>query len=142
MGAGDRQGLLCGMSGLLPMPCSGGLDEMDSKCLSGFASLTTLSKLFFLAWSEGWLPCGLVYAALALTLTTGEISKCAITMFSFGLSTLPAVMGIGIITSVVTRFSRIQSFKELIGLAVVCLALMAALPWLNPMVIIITHTTH
>ncbi|MBK8815258.1 MAG: sulfite exporter TauE/SafE family protein [Methylococcaceae bacterium] len=96
--------------------------------------------LFGLVW--GWLPCGLVYTALALSLTTGDVAKSAITMFSFGLGTLPAVMGIGIMTSILTRLSRMQRFKQLIGLFMITLALLAALPWLNPMAIITTHTAH
>ncbi len=96
--------------------------------------------LFGLVW--GWLPCGLVYTALALALTTGDIAKSAITMFSFGLGTLPAVMGIGIMTSVLTRLSRMQRFKQVVGLFMITLALLAAAPWLNPMAIITTHTAH
>jgi len=96
--------------------------------------------LFGMVW--GWLPCGLVYTALALALTTGDVTKSALTMFSFGLGTLPAVMGIGIMTSVLTRLSRMQRFKQVVGLFMILLALLAAMPWLNPMAIITTHTNH
>lgn len=96
--------------------------------------------LFGLVW--GWLPCGLVYTALALALTTGDIAKSAITMFAFGIGTLPAVMGIGIMTNILTRLSRMQRFKQVIGLFMIALALLAAMPWLNPMAIITTHTNH
>ncbi len=96
--------------------------------------------LFGLIW--GWLPCGLVYTALALALTTGDIAKSAITMFAFGIGTLPAVMGVGIMTSILTRLSRMQRFKQVIGLFMIALALFAAMPWLNPMAIITTHTNH
>jgi len=87
----------------------------------------------------GWLPCGLVYAALALAATAGDVSKSALTMLSFGLGTLPAVMGVGIMTGVLTRLSRMQRFKQAIGLFMIALALLAALPWLNPLAIT-THT--
>jgi len=100
----------------------------------------TQAFLFGIIW--GWLPCGLVYTALALALTTGDIAKSALTMFSFGLGTLPAVMGIGIMTNALTRLSRIQRFKQLVGLFMIALGLLAALPWLNPMAIITTHTNH
>lgn len=96
--------------------------------------------LFGIVW--GWLPCGLVYSALALALTTADVAKSAITMFSFGLGTLPAVMGIGIMTSLLTRLSRMQRFKQAVGLFMITLALLAAMPWLNPMAIITTHTAH
>jgi sulfite exporter TauE/SafE len=100
----------------------------------------TQAFLFSMVW--GWLPCGLVYTALALALTTGDVSKSALTMLSFGLGTLPAVMGVGIMTSVLTRLSRMQRFKQVVGLFLIALALLAAMPWLNPMTIITTHTNH
>lgn len=96
----------------------------------------TQAYLFGMVW--GWLPCGLVYAALALAATAGDVGKSALTMLSFGLGTLPAVMGVGIMTGILTRLSRMQRFKQAIGLFMIALALLAALPWLNPMAI----TTH
>ncbi len=96
--------------------------------------------LFGMVW--GWLPCGLVYTALALALTTGDVIKSALTMLSFGLGTLPAVMGVGIMTSALTRLSRMQRFKQGVGLCLILIALLAALPWLNPMAIITTHSVH
>jgi sulfite exporter TauE/SafE len=91
----------------------------------------TQAFCFGMIW--GWLPCGLIYAALALAATTGNIMQSALTMFSFGLGTLPAVMGVGIMTSLLTRLSRIQHFKHAIGLLFILFALLAAFPWLNPM---------
>lgn len=91
----------------------------------------TQAYLFGMVW--GWLPCGLVYAALALAATAGDVEKSALTMLSFGLGTLPAVMGVGIMTGILTRLSRMQRFKQAIGLFMIMLALLAALPWLNPM---------
>jgi uncharacterized protein len=96
----------------------------------------TQAYLFGMVW--GWLPCGLVYTALALAATAGDILHSALTMLSFGLGTLPAVMGVGIMTGVLMRLSRMQYFKQVIGLLMIGLALVAALPWLNPY----TLTTH
>jgi sulfite exporter TauE/SafE len=93
--------------------------------------------LFGVVW--GWLPCGLVYTALALAATAGDVSKSALTMLAFGLGTLPAVMGVGIMTHVLTRLSRMQRFKQAIGLFMIILALLAALPWLNPMAFTTQH---
>jgi sulfite exporter TauE/SafE len=87
--------------------------------------------LFGMVW--GWLPCGLVYAALALAAATGNSLKSSLTMFAFGLGTLPAVMGIGIMTATLTKLARMRHFKKLIGLFIIILALFAAMPWLNPM---------
>jgi len=43
----------------------------------------------------GWLPCGLVYAALALALASGGVLQGALTMLAFGLGTLPALISLG-----------------------------------------------
>ena len=43
----------------------------------------------------GWLPCGLVYAALALALVSGGGMAGALTMLAFGLGTLPALITLG-----------------------------------------------
>ncbi|MSP27092.1 MAG: sulfite exporter TauE/SafE family protein [Methylococcales bacterium] len=91
----------------------------------------THAYLFGMVW--GWLPCGLVYSALALAATAGDVARSALLMLAFGVGTLPAVMGVGIMTSILTRLSRTQRFKQIIGLFMIALALLAALPWLNPM---------
>ncbi|MEQ1486701.1 sulfite exporter TauE/SafE family protein [Methyloglobulus sp.] len=75
----------------------------------------------------------LILRKLALALTTDEVTKSALTMLSFGLCTLPAMMGVGIMTSVLTEISRIQRFKQAVSLFMILLALLAAAPWLNPM---------
>jgi sulfite exporter TauE/SafE len=91
----------------------------------------TQAFLFGMVW--GWLPCGLIYTALALAATTGELVESALTMLAFGLGTLPAVMGVGIMTTLLTRLSRAEHFKRVVGILFVAVALLAAFPWLNPM---------
>lgn len=91
----------------------------------------TQALLFGMIW--GWLPCGLIYTALTLAATTGNSLHSAITMFVFGLGTLPAVMGIGIITPLLTRLSKAQRFKHVVGILFLVIALLAAFPSLNPM---------
>jgi len=44
-------------------------------------------------------------------------------------------MGVGIMTGILTKLSRMQRFKQAIGLFMIALALLAAMPWLNPMAI-------
>jgi uncharacterized protein len=43
----------------------------------------------------GWLPCGLVYAALALAFVSGGAREGALSMLAFGVGTLPALMALG-----------------------------------------------
>lgn len=87
--------------------------------------------LFGMVW--GWLPCGLVYATLALAATSGDVLRSSLTMLSFGLGTLPAVIGIGIMTDVLTKLSGIKHFKLIAGLLLIFIALIAVFPQINPM---------
>ena len=87
--------------------------------------------LFGLVW--GWLPCGLVYAALALAATTGNAVHSGLTMLAFGLGTLPAVVGIGIMTGLLTRLAKVKRFKQAVGLLLILTALIAVFPEFNTM---------
>lgn len=93
----------------------------------------TLKQAFLFGMVWGWIPCGLVYTSLALAATTGDIVKSGLTMLFFGAGTLPAVMGVGIMTGILTRLSRMHRFKQVVGLLLIALAVFAAFPWLNPM---------
>ena len=88
--------------------------------------------VFGLIW--GWLPCGLVYTALALAATADSVFRSTVTMLAFGIGTLPAVAGVGIMTSLLVRLSRMNKFRQVTGITLILLALLAAFPWLNPMV--------
>ena len=50
---------------------------------------------FLLGTLWGWLPCGLVYAAVAWSLTTANALDAALLMLGFGLGTLPAMLLVG-----------------------------------------------
>jgi sulfite exporter TauE/SafE len=93
----------------------------------------TRTQAFFFGTIWGWLPCGLVYTALLTAATSGDVVKSTLTMLSFGLGTLPAVIGTGIMTNNLTRLSRMRRFKQIVGVLLILLALLAAFPWLNPM---------
>lgn len=51
-----------------------------------------ISKVFALGMLWGWLPCGLVYAALVGAASTGSGLSGALFMLCFGLGTLPALL--------------------------------------------------
>ncbi len=89
--------------------------------------------VFGMIW--GWLPCGLVYTALALAAATGDVVRSTFTMLAFGAGTLPAVIGVGIMTSWAVRLSRMRKFRQAAGITLIILAILAAFPWLNPMVL-------
>lgn len=92
----------------------------------------TLPQAFVFGMIWGWLPCGLVYAAITLAATAGNEIRGALTMLSFGVGTLPAVVGVGIMTSLMVKLSNMRSFRQIAGITLIALALLAAFPWLNP----------
>lgn len=94
----------------------------------------TLPKAYIFGMIWGWLPCGLVYTAVTLAATAGNEVRGALTMLAFGLGTLPAVVGVGIITSFMVRLSNMRKFRQVAGFLLILLALLAAFPWVNPMV--------
>lgn len=63
--------------------------------LSRLIQSATVSRMpmswFMVGMFNGLLPCGLVYAALALGLTSGNVVLSAGMMFAFGLGTIPAM---------------------------------------------------
>lgn len=42
--------------------------------------------------SNGLLPCGMVYAALAMAVVAGDVASATLTMFAFGMGTVPAML--------------------------------------------------
>jgi uncharacterized protein len=60
-----------------------------------FLPITRRRRAFAIGLLWGWLPCGLVYAALALALVSGGALEGALTMLAFGAGTLPALISLG-----------------------------------------------
>lgn len=56
----------------------------------------TVGQAFTVGIIWGWLPCGLVYSALATALTTGSTRAGAYVMLAFGLGTLPNLLLAGL----------------------------------------------
>jgi len=52
-------------------------------------------KQYLIGMIWGWLPCGLVYGALTTAATTGDATRGATFMLTFGAGTLPALLATG-----------------------------------------------
>ncbi len=76
---------------------------------------------FGLVW--GWLPCGLVYSTLLWTAAAGTALDGALYMALFGLGTLPAVVGAGLVTGWLGRVSRQIRVRQAVGLLLVAVAI-------------------
>lgn len=83
------------------------------------------SHAFFLGAVWGWLPCGLVYSALAISATMGDPVDSALVMLAFGAGTLPAVMGAGIFTGFLASLAKAKSLRQIAGVSIIVMALVA-----------------
>src|SRR5690606_9182129 len=54
----------------------------------------------------GFVPCGLVYAALVVAATSGSALSGALTMLAFGAGTLPVMVAVASVARGVARFRR------------------------------------
>lgn len=78
----------------------------------------TQATLAGLAW--GWIPCGMVYAALPLALVTGGALPGALVMLAFGLGTLPNLV---LVDVAATRLGASRAGRPAL----------AAWPWVRPL---------
>lgn len=69
-----------------------------------------------------FLPCGFTQSMQLLALSTGSPSKAALIMFVFALGTLPALLGIGAVTSV-AKGNALRRLSRAAGAAVVVIGL-------------------
>lgn len=115
-------------------PSLAGLDRLTHGLSGVFARLGTgpvaqASPLFAgLVW--GFVPCGMVYAALFYAMLSGSAVTGALIMAGFGLGTLPAVMSSAWGAGVFVRWARQARHRIGVGLAIVALGVVSAImPW-------------
>ncbi|NOR80869.1 MAG: sulfite exporter TauE/SafE family protein [Methyloprofundus sp.] len=85
--------------------------------------VATLPQAFMFGMVWGWIPCGLVYTALALAATSGDITTSTLIMLAFGLGTLPAVASTGIVSTFISRINNLHSAKQIVGMLLVLVAI-------------------
>lgn len=78
------------------------------------------AALFGAAW--GFLPCGLVYSALALASTSGTALQGGLVMFAFGAGTLPALLAMGVLADSVRALAKRGAVRRVAGVALVAFA--------------------
>ncbi len=83
-----------------------------------FLPARTIAQAFPLGLLWGWLPCGLVYSALASALTAGSAGRGAMMMLAFGLGTLPNLLLAGIFLARLNEFVHRSVMRTLSGLLV------------------------
>lgn len=71
----------------------------------------------------GWLPCGLVYSALATALATASAWQGGLAMLAFGLGTLPNLLLAGLLLARLQRFTRRPAVRIVSGVLVIACGL-------------------
>lgn len=69
-----------------------------------FMPVRSAGQALLLGMVWGWLPCGMVYAVLALALTSADVLSGGAIMLSFGVGTLPTMLVMGL---AFTRYGRL-----------------------------------
>lgn len=83
-----------------------------------FLPARTVAQAFPLGLLWGWLPCGLVYSALANALSAGSAWHGAGLMLAFGLGTLPNLLLAGIVLARFNQFVKKAWVRRISGILV------------------------
>ena len=94
-----------------------------------FLPARTVAQAFPLGMLWGWLPCGLVYSALATALSSGSAVRGGLCMLAFGLGTLPNLLLAGIVLARLNEFVRRPAVRTVAGLLVLGFGLHGLLGW-------------
>ena len=71
----------------------------------------TFRRAFGLGALWGWLPCGMVYAALTAAVATADPAEGALVMLAFGLGTVPNLVGIALAAGSIARAMRAKAVR-------------------------------
>jgi len=111
------------------------------KLIGGFKKLFQKSSylsLFYIGLLNGFLPCGPVYAAIALAIVGGSVVSGTIYMILFGLGTIPIMLSLSLIGHTISVSARnkirkiVPIFIVLIGLLFILRGLQLGIPYISP----------
>ncbi len=120
---------------------TGPLDNLLSgfrKLFGRFFGFRTYLSVWIIGLLNGFLPCGLVYIALAGALVSTSPSNGAIYMLFFGLGTMPALLSVSMVGNVISLAFRRSIQKKLpyliilIGVLFVLRGMNLGIPYISP----------
>lgn len=79
----------------------------------------SIPKAILLGLVWGWLPCGLVYSALAYAMAQGQAAGAGLVMLAFGLGTLPSVLATGLAAQQLGQWLRKPRVRWPLALAII-----------------------
>ena len=95
-------------------------------------------NLFVIGLLNGFLPCGLVYVAVAGALNTNDMAMGILYMLVFGLGTIPIMLSISMAGNVISRKLRervnklVPPFIFLLGVLFILRGLSLGIPYISP----------
>jgi hypothetical protein len=75
----------------------------------------------------GWLPCGLVYSALALSFTQSTVTQGVLLMLFFGFGTLPMLMIMAGMSVKVAAFAKHKVTRNILGMVIIAIGVLTFL---------------
>ena len=100
--------------------------------------MRTYSSLFIIGLLNGFLPCGLIYIALAGALVMSQVHEGALYMIFFGIGTIPMMLAISIAGNILSQRLRqrlraaIPVFIILLGILFILRGLNLGIPYISP----------
>ena len=97
-----------------------------------------MGSFLLLGVANGLLPCGMVYIAIAASLTSSHVEYSAIFMTAFGLGTLPAMFGLSYFGYLINLSARnkmkkmMPFFMGVVGVILILRGLNLGIPFLSP----------
>ncbi len=123
---------------IIPLPWS----NQVKKQLAKFIGNPSFSSLLISGMLNGLLPCGLVYMALAATVSSPTPLQAAMLMYVFGLGTMPVLVSISVLKTR-ARFLHDQYVKKMVpvfmfafGSLFVLRGMNLGIPYLSPKVVV------
>jgi len=92
-----------------------------------FIPVRSAGQAYLLGLVWGWLPCGMVYAVLALALASGSVLDGGTIMLAFGLGTLPTMLTMGLAFNTLKRYVRDPRIRLVAGILVIVMGVMMLL---------------
>ncbi len=89
--------------------------------------MDTVGKAFALGGLWGWLPCGMVYSVLLTAMFSGSALPGASVMLAFGLGTLPALLGLGLLGTRLRKLAQQRSVRITCGFIVLAFGVLGLL---------------
>ncbi|MEE9343453.1 MAG: sulfite exporter TauE/SafE family protein [Gammaproteobacteria bacterium] len=93
-----------------------------------FIPVRSVSQAFSLGFLWGWLPCGLVYSVLVWSISAANPLNGGLLMMSFGLGTLPVMIGMGLFAGKVSnQWVQSKTTRQIAGGLVILLGVVQLL---------------